>query len=407
MLQNFRNDKGFSIVQVMVGIGLAGVLALVVMKISQNMSTVQNEAESSSEENELKIQLRMILDNSDHCSVSLAGLNPATNPVRFKKRDIDAVGSEGMTVELYQAQKNALGQVVGRTKRFTSNASDTTPTLVRPKKIKIMSMVLNMPNPPANTNYPQATKHSDIGSLVLMIEKNKRSKRLELPLVVTMSTNSTGDSTILQCRSQPTVDPCPPLGLVLDSNTGNCRPQKQIAAGYAQPGSYQGIWGGWGSWDMCTGDRLVCGIQSRIEGSQGGGDDTGLNAVRLICCNSLPIGRLNEQDIFSKQSGWGDWREVQYCPTGSYVVGINLKLEGGQGGGDDTAANAVNLRCNDPGNTILYSGHNVGWGNWRGFGFCPAGQIACGMQTRVEDGQGGGDDTALNGIQLRCCRPNE
>lgn len=403
-----QNQKGFSLVQVMVAIGLAGVLSLIVLKISQNMNTVQNEAESSSEENELRLELRMILDNSDHCSVSLAGLDPVGSPVKFQKRDIDEIPNEGLTVELYQAQKNAAGTIIGRTKRFTSNASDTTPTLVRPKKIKITGMTLALPNPPINANYPQSSRHSDIGRLVVTIEKNKRPKRLELPLVVTMSTDSSGNTTLLQCRSQPTSDPCPPLGLIMDEDTGNCRPAKVQLGGYARPGHWQGNWGTWGGWDMCTGNRLVCGIQSKVEASQGGGDDdTGLNAVRLICCNSLPIGRINEQDIYSKQGGFGDWRETQYCPTGSYVNAINMKFEDDVGGGDDTAANAINLRCNDPANTILMSAYNPGWGNWKGFGSCPSGEVACGMQTKVEDSQGGGDDTSLNGIQLRCCKQIE
>lgn len=391
----------------MVAIGLAGVLSLIVMKISQNMNTVQNEAESSSEENELKLEFRMILDNSDNCTVSLAGLNPATNPVKFKKRDIDEIPNEGLPIELYLAQKNSSGAIVGRTKRFTANASDTTPTVTRPKKLKIQSIVLNMPNPPSNTNYPQSAKHSDIGRIVVMVEKNKRPKRIELPLVVTMSTDNSGNTTILQCRSQPSVDPCPPLGLILDESTGNCRPPKTQLGGYARPGHWQGNWGTWGGWDMCTGNRLVCGIQSKIEGNQGGGDDTGLNAVRLICCNSLPIGRINEQEIFSKQGPHGDWRETQYCPTGSYVSGINMKFEDSVGGGDDTATNAINVRCNDPANTIIMSAYNPGWGTWKGFGNCPSGEVACGMQTRVEDNQGGGDDTSFNGIQLRCCKQIE
>ena len=402
-----KNSLGFSLVEIMVAIGLAGGLALVITKISQNMNSVQNEAESASEENELKLEFRMILDNSDHCTVSLAGLDPSTSPVKFRKKNIDDVATEGLPVELFQAEKNGTGTVIARHKKFTSNPTDPSSTLIKQRKVKILSMLLTMPSAPLNSNYAQANKHTDIGRLIVMVSKNKRTKRLDLPIVVTMSTDSSGNSTILQCRSQPTTDPCPPLGLVLDENTGNCRPEKVIPSGYARPVNYNGGWGSWGGWDMCTGDRLICGIQSRIEGSQGGGDDTGLNAVRLICCNSLPIGRLNEQDIYSKQGGWGDWRETQYCPTGSYVTGINMKIEGSQGGGDDTGANAINIRCNDPANTVIQSGYNVGWGNWRGFGSCPAGEMACGMQTKVEDGQGGGDDTAFNGIQLRCCKSNE
>ena len=218
MKKLYQSNNGFSIVQVLVAIALSGVLTLVVMKISQNMNSVQSEAEASQEENELKAEFRMILDNVDHCTVSLAGLDPVNSPTRFKKSDIDEPdNNEGLTVELFQKSST------GRTKRYTSNEDDTTPTLIWLKKIKIKSMKLSIPNPPINVNYPQATRHTDIGRLFITIEKNKRTKRLQLPLVITMKTDSSGESTILSCRSQATSDPCPALGMVMNQNTGSDR----------------------------------------------------------------------------------------------------------------------------------------------------------------------------------------
>ena len=410
MKKLYQSNNGFSIVQVLVAIALSGVLTLVVMKISQNMNSVQSEAEASQEENELKAEFRMILDNVDHCTVSLAGLDPVNSPTRFKKSDIDEPdNNEGLTVELFQKSST------GRTKRYTSNEDDTTPTLIWLKKIKIKSMKLSMPNPPINVNYPQATRHTDIGRLFITIEKNKRTKRLQLPLVITMKTDSSGESTILSCRSQATSDPCPALGMVMNQNTGSCRPRTTTPAGYARSSNYAGIWGGWGGWSMCTNNRMVCGIQTRVEDPQGGGgnDDTALNAVRLLCCNSLPFGRLNEEEIFSKQGGWGDWGAVSWCPLDSYALGFKLKQEPSQGGGtnDDTGTNAVILKCSDTSGTEI-SSKQGGWGNWDSFGLCPSDQYICGFRTRVEDYQGSGvahgdDDTSFNGMEARCCEWTE
>ena len=43
------------------------------------------------------------------------------------------------------------------------------------------------------------------------------------------------------------------------------------------------------------------------------------------------------------------------------------------------------------------------WGNWTDMKMCPAGSYVCGLQTRFE-GQQDGDDTALNGINMKCCK---
>ena len=49
----------------------------------------------------------------------------------------------------------------------------------------------------------------------------------------------------------------------------------------------QGLWGTFGRWSQsCAPNSAVCGIQDKIEGSQGGGDDTSLNDIRLYCCST-------------------------------------------------------------------------------------------------------------------------
>ena len=45
-----------------------------------------------------------------------------------------------------------------------------------------------------------------------------------------------------------------------------------------------------------------------------------------------------------------------------------------------------------------------GWGSWQDSVDCPDGYYVCGIQTRFEGSQGNRDDTALNGIQMKCCK---
>ena len=59
-------------------------------------------------------------------------------------------------------------------------------------------------------------------------------------------------------------------------------------------------------------------------------------------------------------------------------------------------------RPSDRASTILsHGGH---WGDWRAVRMCPAGQYVCGYRSRFESRQGDGDDTALNAVELYCCR---
>ena len=47
--------------------------------------------------------------------------------------------------------------------------------------------------------------------------------------------------------------------------------------------------------------------------------------------------------------------------------------------------------------------HEGDWGTWRSFKTCPAGTYVCGLNIKYE-APTGGDDTALNGIKMQCCK---
>ena len=46
-------------------------------------------------------------------------------------------------------------------------------------------------------------------------------------------------------------------------------------------------------------------------------------------------------------------------------------------------------------------GHD--WGYWRGRTYCPAHEFVCGIEQKVEGSQGDGDDTSVNDIAIICC----
>ncbi|XP_037048432.1 uncharacterized protein LOC119082876 [Bradysia coprophila] len=164
-------------------------------------------------------------------------------------------------------------------------------------------------------------------------------------------------------------------------------------------------WGDWGGADFCPEGSYVTGFDLKVEGNQGGDDDTALNSVKLICTS---LKGIFQKDIVSSEGGWGEYRGRKYCPNG-LGNGFELRSESSQGGrGDDTAAVDFNLICanNDGTSANIRGGEIVTFGEWRTTNrMCPPETAICGIRTQVERSQGGkGDDTALNNVDLACCR---
>ena len=60
---------------------------------------------------------------------------------------------------------------------------------------------------------------------------------------------------------------------------------------------------------------------------------------------------------------WGKWYSWQICPEGSYVISLQTKVEPSTDYNDDTALNGISLRCNDAKYTQITSGV-AEWGTW-------------------------------------------
>ncbi|XP_037025590.1 uncharacterized protein LOC119066963 [Bradysia coprophila] len=164
-------------------------------------------------------------------------------------------------------------------------------------------------------------------------------------------------------------------------------------------------WGDWGGADYCPEGSYVTGFDLKIEGSQGGGDDTALNSIKLVCTS---LKGVYQKDIVSSEGVWGDYRGRKYCPNG-LGNGFELRSESSQGGRrDDTAAVDFNLICanNDGTSANIRGGEILTFGEWRTTNrMCPPETAICGIRTQVEPPQGGRrDDTALNNVDLACCR---
>ena len=154
-------------------------------------------------------------------------------------------------------------------------------------------------------------------------------------------------------------------------------------------------WGSWGSAEYCPFPYYVNSVDLKIEGK--GGDDTALNTIELRCKDTTSS---STKSITSRTGYWGSWRGYATCNSG-YMKGVQLRSESNQGGGDDSAANGLRFICTDGGWKYPCDGY---WGSWSNTKYCPSGSAVIGIKTKVEGKQGDGDDTALNAAIFYCAK---
>jgi hypothetical protein len=86
------------------------------------------------------------------------------------------------------------------------------------------------------------------------------------------------------------------------------------------------------------------------------------------------------------------------CPSNGWLTSCRLRVESMQGDGDDTAANNLECKCSN-GQVLLGDGEH--WGDWNEWS-SPCDQGIETIQTRVQEPQGSGDNTALNDVRFTC-----
>lgn len=190
-----KNQNGFSLVQVLIATALAGGLALVIMQIGSNMNTIDSRAKNSMDVQEMLTEIRLILDQGSSCTLSLAGNNPATNPVTFLRSNADNFSKPGVPIELWHG--NADGSL-----RTNKKFSATDPAFKKRGKVEIESIRLYMLNDP--THKYSTSGETDDGILRVrystMLKQNKRIQTKDFALKVTLKGQlHNNQATIISC----------------------------------------------------------------------------------------------------------------------------------------------------------------------------------------------------------------
>ncbi|XP_039609720.1 vitelline membrane outer layer protein 1 homolog [Polypterus senegalus] len=110
--------------------------------------------------------------------------------------------------------------------------------------------------------------------------------------------------------------------------------------------------------------------------------------------------------VISVRNGgpWGEWEYRENCPKGWIAYGYALKVDDSQGSGDDTGLNGIQLFCKasaDSTETHRIESGMGQWGTWTSPKWCKNSFLKA-FILKVQQPQGYGDDTAATDIKFIC-----
>lgn len=200
------NQIGNSLVSVLMAAAISGAIALGVMRLSKNQTDLSISGQSNFNELFLKNIANTILFNNNHCTASLS-LDQDGDPYTFNRIDANESTDPGIAVGLYFA--NNAGERLQ--KKLSAIASEPQSQI---DKLEIQDMRVYFPtNVPAeslgvNDNFPNDSLASYEASLKIVYNKStgtntERNKSIEFPLMLSIQTDSEGNSSIINCQMIP------------------------------------------------------------------------------------------------------------------------------------------------------------------------------------------------------------
>ena len=180
------------LVEVLVALGLTGIIALALMHFSKQGMEIQRSAATGLDELEMIQLMRNILSKPQNCHEALkTGL--ARGPIKFYKKDIDEpLEDEGIETEFYRKAYD------GSLKKMFSSVGDES----KYRQIEITSIKLVMNNG-EGFNYPANEKINDTGVFHIRYKKPQGSswvsKIYNLNINVVAETDASGQTTALGC----------------------------------------------------------------------------------------------------------------------------------------------------------------------------------------------------------------
>lgn len=93
-----NNENGFTLVEIMVSVGLLGALALSGAQMFKNQTQAQITVEKNYEVTTITNEIRNLLSNATNCQASLAGQNPSSGSVTKLRKEVNTVLTDSYQV---------------------------------------------------------------------------------------------------------------------------------------------------------------------------------------------------------------------------------------------------------------------------------------------------------------------
>ncbi len=221
------NNKGFSLISVMVAAGLLGGLSLGVMQLIKNMSNTQTFSQSSTDYIDLSQEVSLLVSSPEDCTASFKG-------VSFKGSNIQGTPVD---VELWSADQDGNRSRL----RFSGNSDFG--------KLQIDAIRLSMPDYTGG-DFPQGSGQSFnalleiVGKKQITSNQDRDIKAISKSFKLYFDTDSGGNSTITGCTAASS--PSSGGDVVLDSCSWS-----GYVNNYDGPVNY-----------TCPGDKVISGVRS-------------------------------------------------------------------------------------------------------------------------------------------------
>jgi hypothetical protein len=182
---NYSKKSGFSLVEIMVALGLVAGLGMVVMQVMKSSNKGQVDVMNFADYSSIKDEVTFLINNSNSCKASLAGFT-------FNGSTIKDTPKNG--VELWGANQDG-----DRTaKKFFAGATFG--------KTEIEKISFSMPDYTAGVNWTPGVDQSFTGQLLLTGKKSnmgtvKAFNEIKKSINVVFDTDASGLSTIKSCST--------------------------------------------------------------------------------------------------------------------------------------------------------------------------------------------------------------
>lgn len=193
--------RGFTLVNALVGLSLSAVMAMSLLKLTDNMALIERRSKRVDHASSIRTISNLISNSEKHCTASF-GVTPGVTPIVFEKVLVDSVtqGESGVPVTLWLSNQDGSQRLTERLAPANSDSTDST-AVSNQINNSIQSISLYFLNG-SGFNYDESALHSDLATLQIVIKDGEnREKIIKKEIALDLQTDTSGLTKIIRCSS--------------------------------------------------------------------------------------------------------------------------------------------------------------------------------------------------------------